>query len=1029
MLPNRHFAVASLSATLAMGFSHHAMATCVGSAGSTIVCTDESTIPFNNVVDFSSGPSNDNYAVKVMATPLTDGTATVTNSKTVSGTLNTLNATNTSYGIFGMRGADAFGIEEWNLINSGTISAIHQGLGLTAGVYLKDDAEAWNITNTGTISVTRGIVTSVSSGSTGTISATDAFDNSGTLNVAAAIYNNEEEIRDHNIINSGTISGTGQYSAGIFTRSNSFELVNNGTISGYEVAPDPSTHTAGTAGTAAAILTWDGRLLKNMPDAEKTVCNSTTNICTGREAGFGKSFIENNGAINGNVIITGVNGLQVMGRIGTNDDPNTLPNVNGALPNTNTPGGMVDRRDSEIENNGTIVGNFYYGNGSHVLNNTADGAIKGDIIVDMRRVTNYLDTGNYNSAASAKNDRPYSVYVAGRGAAFGEADEDDEGSGGEPPKIYTSSAGLSYAAAMADAAAKLVADNPDRHFTFENAGVFEGNINILTVNHQYTDATLLATAVPEVKITPQTVTLKPHITGSGSGSTLLAPSENSGFIDGKLFIGDGTMAGWTVTPAANDGSSSTISATAAPGKTKTTITPVIDSTVRNGETFLVARSLYGTALPGVEDDSFLVDWTAYQVGGAVNGNALAIQASVKDASDVAGISKPGASTLNGLIAAGGDGGPALGALGAAVQSLSDEDDVRKAGEQLSPETNFATQQAAITLNNAVGQRIDTRLNAVGATGAPQPYANGPYGLGMKPQQSDPNRSNLGGSLKDEQEFVAPRSTALWGQAFGAGMDQNERQNVDGYDARIYGLMVGYDNWISPGVRVGIAGGYANTTIDGKGDTRGNNTGIDSYLVEAYGAFKGSGWYASGRTGFTWHDYDTSRALTVPFGDSAKGSHDGDQFNASLEVGAPMAHGGTVLTPVASLTYSRLHQDGYTETSGSAMALDVGAQTNDSLVSGLGLKGLVAIANDTVIEGRALWLHEFSDDSQVVTAGFAAGGGTFTAAGPGVGRDSADLGIGMLAQIGFNSTFQLNYDANIREDYLAHVGSARIDINF
>jgi outer membrane autotransporter protein len=242
-------------------------------------------------------------------------------------------------------------------------------------------------------------------------------------------------------------------------------------------------------------------------------------------------------------------------------------------------------------------------------------------------------------------------------------------------------------------------------------------------------------------------------------------------------------------------------------------------------------------------------------------------------------------------------------------------------------------------------------------------------------------------------------------------------------------MVGYDNWISPGVRVGVAGGYANTRIDGEGDTTQNHTDIDSYLIQAYGAVKGSGWYATGRTGFTWHDYDTARVMSEPLEDAAKGSHNGDQFNASIEFGAPMAHSGTIITPVASLTYSRLHQNGYSETSDGAMALAVGSQTNDSIVSGLGLKGLVPIANDTVIEGRALWLHEFGDNAQIVNASFAAGGGTFTAAGPGVGRDSADLGIGMLAQIGFNSTFEINYDANIRDDYLAHVGSARIDVHF
>lgn len=142
-----------------------------------------------------------------------------------------------------------------------------------------------------------------------------------------------------------------------------------------------------------------------------------------------------------------------------------------------------------------------------------------------------------------------------------------------------------------------------------------------------------------------------------------------------------------------------------------------------------------------------------------------------------------------------------------------------------------------------------------------------------------------------------------------------------------------------------------------------------------------------------------------------------------------AGGGSVLTPVASLTYSYLDQDGYTEASGSGMALAIDSQSNDSLVSGLGVKALMPIAHDTVLEARAVWLHEFSDTAQVVTASFAAGGGTFTAAGPGVGRDSAALGVGLLATIGAESTFQLNYDANVREDFVAHIGSAQLTVRY
>ncbi len=1030
--------VAPLALVLSMSISHQAMAACTGVAGGTIVCTDESTIPFDNVVDFSTtgtAAADGNFAVKVQATAGNEGEAEVENSKNVSATLNTLNATNSLFRIYGMKSADTYGLEEWNLDNSGTISAFHKGLGETAGVFVAGDAEAWNINNSGTIAVGRGALTAITSNATsGAITATDSFGNTGTLGIAGAIYNNEEEIRDHNVVNDGTISATGAYTAGIFTRSNSFELVNNGTISGHQSGV--------THGTAAAIVTWDGRLLKHLPDGDVANCNSP-NVCTGREAGFGKSFIENNGAIDGNVIITGLNGLQVMGRIGTGADPNTLNGANGAVPNANVQGGMVDRRDSEIENNGTIIGNIYYGNGAHVLNNTEEGEIEGNIIVDMRRVTNYLDAGNYGDTAARQiNGNPYSVYVAGRPAAFGEeegGDDDDDEAEGAAPEIYESDPGLTYGAAMANAVEKLVEDNPDRHFTFENAGKYEGDLSILTVNNTYTNAALLAAAVPTVTITPQTVDLKPHITGSGAGSTFEAPSEGSGYIDGRLFIGNGTMAGWTVTPT-----TSTISADGAGGTTKTTVTPIIDHVVRSGEWFLVAEELFGNSLPGIEGDTVLVSWEIDKN----SGGALVVGSTVADAATVAGLSAPGVATLNALM----QGGNAdTNALGGALQSLTKAEDVRKAGEQLKPETNFATQQAAWTLSFLTGNSIDDRLNGVGATGASGPGFAQAAGLGMTQTASaspapegrmslglgtNDGRMNIGANdgrmdagIYDEDPDLRQRgySSGMWGQAFGAGLSQDERANVADYSTNIYGALAGVDNWIDDRTRLGIAGGYGNTSINADdADTTKNTTDIDSYLGMIYGAYKDSGWYLSTRAGYSWHDYTTKRVVTVPVSATALGSHSGNQYMASAEIGSPLHYYGGAFTPVASLTWNRLEQDGYQESS--VVGLNVASQENDSLQSGLGAKALIPVAPGTLLEGRAIWYHEFEDTNQQVTSAFG-GGANFTAAGPSVGRDTAAMGVGMFAYAGTGVSVQLNYDALLRQDFMGHTGSGRVKVEF
>jgi len=964
-----HIALATLTATLAMGLSHRAMAaSCetVNSGGVYFNCSgDDQEIPEGKDLT----PTASQTIVKILGTE-NGGVADteLKNDKDLSAMNNAGTAGANTATLYGVTLSDDDGVDSFKFTNNGSIDLTHNGVGALAGIYAIGGAadDGFLVINNGSITVTRGPLTPVTNTIDVSVGGTQVFTaqpnpNPGsapaaTVNIAAAIRIDEEETFQARIENYGSITASGPASYGMFVRPTALEILNEGTISA-------------SGDFSAAIVSWDGRA--------NTTDDGGTKFRT-----YGKTFLDNSGTISGDVYVidasretfarngstqtSDIGALDVVRTINSGQDPYTLLGA----------GRSPERRDSEINNFGTIDGNVYLFAGSHTVTNAAtDAEITGNIVVDQRRTVLY----------SAGADQ---YGIASRFTSDEEDDDEDE----------------ALSANYYSSAAALVAANPDHHFTFENAGKMDGNVTVLTY-----DTTGGGTA--------STVLLKPHITGVGSQDPD-APSTNSGFIGGTLAIGTGAYVLGVPTVAAAD---STVATTAK-------LTPVIDVTVRDGDAYLVANHLVGTQLPQLVEDSFLVDWTRYQVGGSADGNALAIRASVKNASSVEGISAAGAATLNALIAAAGEDDD-LDALGAGVENLTTAEDVAKAGKQLSPETNFATQQAAITLNNAIGQHIDTRLNSVGATGVSQGYTNAPYGLGMKPQQTDPNRSNLGGSLKDDPEFIAPRSAALWGQAFGAGMNQNERQDVDGYDARIYGLMVGYDNWISPGVRVGVAGGYANTRIDGEGDTTQNHTDIDSYLIQAYGAVKGSGWYATGRTGFTWHDYDTQRAMTVPVDDVAKGSHNGDQLNASIEIGAPMAHSGTVITPVASLTYSRLHQDGYSETSDGAMALAVGSQNNDSFVSGLGVKALVPIASDTVIEGRALWLHEFADDAQVVNASFAAGGGTFTAAGPGVGRDSADLGIGMLAQIGFNSTFEINYDANVREDYLAHVGSARIDVHF
>src|SRR5262249_46466472 len=145
---------------------------------------------------------------------------------------------------------------------------------------------------------------------------------------------------------------------------------------------------------------------------------------------------------------------------------------------------------------------------------------------------------------------------------------------------------------------------------------------------------------------------------------------------------------------------SSISPDGAGGTTETTITPVINYVVHSGEWFAVAKYLDQitggpqvdtSKLPGVTDTA-LVDWSV-GYNGATN---LVIDSTVSTPTVIWILSQPGIAPVNTLLPPDGTT-PAVNALAAGLQSLTSGEDVRKAGEQLAPQTNYATQQVAITL--------------------------------------------------------------------------------------------------------------------------------------------------------------------------------------------------------------------------------------------------------------------------------------------------------------------------------------------
>jgi outer membrane autotransporter protein len=973
--------VAPLALVLGMSISHQAFAACTApnnALPAIVTCTGEGNEYETPNISFSGTVAK----TGILLEPV-DEAASLENKADIS--ISYTGAATGNVAVIGINTDDA---GEYEVENDGTISVSSTGRGAAYGIAGNGDVEALEIENEGTIKVTRdladGDVDQITSAvvnltdNPNTVSANpNTNGNNATTNslgIAAAVFS-EEELEEFSVTNEdgAFIQADGKFAVGVYNRGVGFSLTNEGTIE----------HLDG-AGNGIAIA--------SVGDSGNTATVE----------------IENEGTIVGDVVL--VNGHALRWWLLSNGDGRGTVSTGIVIGGTdidnrlniNSQFGQVD---SVFNNAGDIQGNFYYSNGTHELIN--EGKIIGDIDVDQRPM--YIP----GRTCTVGNDGCFEDPTTAGDTALGNPSAEEASENGST--LITTGAGLGGTTTYTYSLWGT------KEFTLENAGTLQGDLTVHTAP---------ATTIDGFDVPDSTVVIAPHIFGGGRDDEddAVDPAAQA-YIDGTLKVADGIVNG--------AGGTSSIART-------TTIEPVIESLVKSGEWYTVATDLFGSDVPEVEG-SVLVSWEAEKN----SLGALVIGSTVANASIVNGLSAPGVATLNALMQGGND---ATNALGGAVQNLTNAEDVRKAGEQLKPETNFATQQAAWTLSFLTGNSIDNRLNGVGATGASGPGFAQASGLGMTQTASlspapegrmslglgtNDGRMNIGandgrmdaGIYNEADPDLRQRDyrSALWGQVFGAGLSQDERANVAGYDTNIYGAMAGVDNWIDARTRLGFAGGYGNTSIDTENpDTKKNQTEIDSYLGMIYGAYKGSGWYLSTRAGYSWHDYTTQRVVTVPVSATALGSHSGNQYMASAEIGSPLQYYGGVFTPVASVTWNRLEQDGYQESS--VVGLNVASQENDSLQSGLGAKTMIQVAPGTLIEGRAIWYHEFEDTNQQVTAAFG-GAANFTAAGPSVGRDTAAVGVGMFAYSEAGVSVQLNYDALLRQDFIGHTGSGRVKVEF
>lgn len=345
-------------------------------------------------------------------------------------------------------------------------------------------------------------------------------------------------------------------------------------------------------------------------------------------------------------------------------------------------------------------------------------------------------------------------------------------------------------------------------------------------------------------------------------------------------------------------------------------------------------------------------------------------------------------------------------------AIDNTEEANRVGESLSSSQNISVSAANSTAVSKAMNVVGTHMNSV----------RNPQTAGISGVATGDDYSN---------------NWIVWGQPFGGLARQSTTDSISGYNAKFAGLLLGADRALGDNWRAGAAVNFSNTSVHSKGNLSGNSSRADNYGVIGYAGYTGNPWYLNFSAGLNRQNYESSRqADFTGFSGRAHGKFNGQSVTLQSEVGYPFTlPAEVILTPLASLTYGYQHIDGYRETGGNGMALDVNSAHNQSVQSEIGARVEKSVATrlgSLTPFAQLSWIHQYDNRRMNSTATYIAdtiGETQFTTKGAAPVKDMAGVAVGTTLYDADNLSVDARYDLQAGERYQAHTFSLRVRKTF
>ena len=209
------------------------------------------------------------------------------------------------------------------------------------------------------------------------------------------------------------------------------------------------------------------------------------------------------------------------------------------------------------------------------------------------------------------------------------------------------------------------------------------------------------------------------------------------------------------------------------------------------------------------------------------------------------------------------------------------------------------------------------------------------------------------------------------------------------------------------------------------DDRSLDGDADIYQGALYGGWVGERFYMGGLARYAYTDFETKRSIVFSgISRRTRADYDGNEVGGFLETGyVALAPAGIQIEPTASIHYTWLDREKFTESGAGSLNLSVDSETWHSLVASFGVRVHRSFVMETASNLRfvpELWGrfgHEFGDRDRELEARLA--GSRYSVDGARVARGGAQYRAGWSITGSNDLSARFFYEGGVNEDIVVH----------